>query len=235
MAIRTGIAVDAVDVDGEDGLRALSAAMPSAPSPELGEFLVGPTVLTGRETGFHVYVQSTGFGNKDSRTFVPHCDYRGRGGYVIAPPSLHETGKRYRFYLPGDPDYGPDAPVVPAPAWLLEALKRTEPAPATGEFPKPVAENRYGQRALEAEVARVALAPQGQRNNTLNNAALALGGLVSGGVLSLAEVADALLLAGVRAGLGETEALRTINSGMAAGIRSPRQPKERRQWAAGTT
>lgn len=57
---------------------------------------------------------------------------------------------------------------------------------------------------------RVAEAPQGTRNDTLNRAAFSLGQLVAGGVLEHEEVVDALTHAGGAAGLGSAEVGRTI-------------------------
>src|SRR5262249_3678589 len=45
-------------------------------------------------------------------------DVRGRGGYVVAPPSLHRSGNRYVWELSPDEV----APAL-APAWLLGLLR----------------------------------------------------------------------------------------------------------------
>lgn len=50
----------------------------------------------------------------------PGIDLRSDGGYVVAPPSVHPSGERYRW-LPGQ---GPqDLSPEPLPAWLLEATR----------------------------------------------------------------------------------------------------------------
>lgn len=71
-----------------------------------------------------------------TRTSVlPGVDVRGAGGYVVVPPSLHETGNRYRWAEDSSPD---EADVKPAPSWLLElACADTLPggAPAPVELP----------------------------------------------------------------------------------------------------
>ena len=64
--------------------------------------------------------------------------------------------------------------------------------------------------------------PQGQRNDTLNRAAFNLGQLVPTGHLTETGAVSALTSAALRAGLSETEAIRTIASGLNAGQRHPR-------------
>ena len=119
--------------------------------------LDGPTIHTGGG-GFHLYVESTGVGNKTS--FIPHCDWRGRGGYVVAPPSLHESGRRYQWWpSEADPWSGPAAPLQPAPPWLLDLLEPPRPTASPVQLRRPVG-NAYARRALESEVEIVTSAPK---------------------------------------------------------------------------
>ena len=53
----------------------------------------GPIAFTPND-GVHVYVQSTGLRNRTR--FAPGLDYRGAGGYVIAPPSVVVVSARRR-------------------------------------------------------------------------------------------------------------------------------------------
>jgi hypothetical protein len=43
-------------------------------------------------------------------------DIRGAGGYVVAPPSLHCSGRQYQWNVDFHPD---DVPLAPIPAWLM--------------------------------------------------------------------------------------------------------------------
>lgn len=88
---------------------------------------------------------------------------------------------------------------------------------------------RYGLAVLDRETRRVAQARRGQRNDTLNRAAFALGQLAAAGIVS-AELAYAeLYQAACRAGLdrdsgrGKRGIRATIRSGLAAGVRKPRR------------
>jgi hypothetical protein len=66
-------------------------------------------------------------------------DVRGDGGYVIAPPSLHESGKCYVWELNHHPD---DIQCAPMPAWLVALCQETRrPAPVSADDPI-----RQGQR-----------------------------------------------------------------------------------------
>ncbi|WP_198285075.1 DUF3987 domain-containing protein [Solidesulfovibrio carbinoliphilus] len=146
----------------------------------------------------------------------PKLDTRGAGGYVIMPPSLHPAGNRYAWTSNG-------VELAEAPAWLIELiLVKPTPEPRMERQASTRTATGYGRAALEAEASKVASAPQGQRNGTLNAAAYSLGQLVAGGVLDQGEVESALLDAANAAGLTDGEARATIRSGMTAGEKEPR-------------
>jgi hypothetical protein len=114
--------------------------------------------------------------------------------------------------------------VAPLPTWLAEALR---PAPLPPQIPVMVtlpADRRGGyiRAAIDAEVRRVAEAPEGQRNRSLYIAAVALGQLAAGGELDRHQAEAVLELAGMTAGLGCRETVRTLRSGMRAGAKRPR-------------
>jgi Bifunctional DNA primase/polymerase, N-terminal len=49
----------------------------------------------------------------------PGIDIRARGGYIVAPPSRHMSGRSYTWNV----DYHPqDTPLAPLPEWLVERL-----------------------------------------------------------------------------------------------------------------
>jgi len=85
IGIATGHLVDVIDIDGPLGQRSRLAAWDMLEAiPNLGR------VSTPRPGGMHLYVPATGKGNKAG--LLPGIDYRGLGGYVVAPPSVNETG-----------------------------------------------------------------------------------------------------------------------------------------------
>jgi hypothetical protein len=81
---------------------------------------------------------------------------------------------------------------------------------------------RYVEAAMESEVESVRSEHEGNRNTRLNQAAFTLGRLVGGGYLSEIEVERALLNAAKHAGISEEEARATIQSGLEAGKKDPR-------------
>lgn len=94
IGIATGHLVDVVDIDGPDGNESLAQIVEEMPT-RLG------WVSTPRPGGRHFYVPATGRGN--TAAILPGIDYRGLGGYVVAPPSVTEQGS-YRWVAPLDLD-----------------------------------------------------------------------------------------------------------------------------------
>lgn len=220
VGIATGHGFDALDLDGPDALDRLDDAPGATPDP-----VAGPMVLTGR--GLHIYVAPTGAGNRTA--MLPSVDWRGRGGYVVAPPSMHHTGVPYQWTAL----YDEDTPIVTAAPWLAALARNETPRSSTHirvltPPGYPGRASNYGARALESEIGRLALAREGTRNHALNGAAFNLGQLVAGGQLDAHDVASQLLTVAGRIGLTEAEAVATIRSGMASGMTRPRTPEARR-------
>lgn len=51
---------------------------------------------------------------------LPGVEIKGDGGYIVAPPSLHQSGQRYEWELSSRPG---DVAIAPLPLWLLELLR----------------------------------------------------------------------------------------------------------------
>lgn len=92
IGLATGHVVDVVDVDGPAGQKSRAELWDSTFARIDADAIA--KVLTPRAGGMHLYVPATGDGN--SAGLAPGVDYRGRGGYVVAPPSRTEVGA-YRF------------------------------------------------------------------------------------------------------------------------------------------
>jgi hypothetical protein len=206
VGLRTGIAMDVADVDSAEGWHGLRHLLG-------GELPAGPRVRTGGG-GWHFWFEPLGYGNRVG--LLPGLDWRGLGGYVVAPPSRHASGADYRWVRrPGDA-------LPPGPTALRALIEGPVVPPAHRPIAHP---GRYAEAALAAESGRVAGAPVGTRNDTLNRAAFALGRLVGAGLLDPGDVTRELDAAARRAGLGRAETRRTIRSGLTAGRRVPIDPE----------
>jgi hypothetical protein len=220
----TGCRFDVLDVDGPIGAQAIRAF---AGQHHLESS--GPLVRTGGG-GWHYYLAPTGLGNVGPRD-LERVDWRGRGGYVVAPPSRHRSGHPYTWVAGRDLD----TPLAEVPAPLLERLQHRQadrPAPVSSVpmGDRPGSEPRYGQAALAQEVAQVAAASQGQRNRQLWEAARNLYNLVAAGALDHREVYQGLLEAADRCGLLADEprqTQRTLASGRQVGLANPRPAPHR--------
>jgi len=171
---------------------------------------------TGR--GCHLYfaAATVALGNSSGR-LGRGLDVRGHGGYVVAPPSLHALGQRYRWIHRCRP--------APLPAWIQELLTTSASPPSATPSSPPRGgsrRRRYLAAALRGELSDVASAQRGTRNNALNRAAFRLGRLARPDDATLADVESYLLDAALAAGLTERDALATIDSGLRAGQRHPR-------------
>jgi hypothetical protein len=222
IGLATGYRFDVLDVDGPTGehaIRALAATHGLRSS--------GPLVRTGG-SGWHFYLAPTGLGNVHPHGLA-HVDWRGRGGYVVAPPSRHASGHPYQWATGRDLDTPPGK----VPAVLLERLERRPPQRPAG--PIQLLEvgdsqgRRYARAALAEELARVATAPVGQRNAQLWESTRNLYNLVATGALDQRQVDQGLLAAAERCGLlGEEprQTRRTLASGRQVGLAHPGRPAQ---------
>ena len=91
---------------------------------EHGPMPLTPTVQTGREPlGKHYYFrypQGSGITVGTGKAYGLPFDWRGEGGLVVAPPSLHRSGRRYSWLVPMHKT------VVDAPAWSMELIQKKQ-------------------------------------------------------------------------------------------------------------
>ena len=213
IATGPGSGILALDVDGEAGERSLfELERTHGPLPELY-----PMQWTGGGwQAFFAWPEGRNVRNSAGR-LGDYLDTRGAGGYVVAPPSLHPSGAHYRWAESRDPLA---IPPEPAPRWLVDLLDPPEPAePERGEWCVPSSPGGGDKRALKAfrsELALVAAAANGRRNDQLNQSAYSLLRFVKSGDLPGHIVRDALADAANHAGLGPIEALNTIRSAASA-------------------
>lgn len=201
-----------VDVDrhGDDGEATLSKTV-----RRLGELPVTVEQRTGsggrqlffRYPGTHNCHNTTGA----RRGLGPGLDTRGKGGFVVVPPSMHPCGEPYRWHAERGPHQTMPAD-LPAP-WV-ERLERRETVTIAVPMPKLRVWPEIGRQVVEQRAQRVARAGKGQRNDELYRAAFYLAKLAGSGLCAWPDAREALVWAAHACGLDRLEAQRTIDSAL---------------------
>ncbi len=212
IGIRTGAAsgIVVIDIDAHGGaangfesIKKLAAQGLKFPT---GNRSKGCAIATTPSGGLHLYYRAPDNEKIKSTTGVvaPGIDTRGESGYIVAPPSRTNKGLYQWKQLP-------DA-LIDLPDWVIERVKvmpvperrRTVP---TETIPPSVKE------MLRDRLARIATAPEGQRNSTLNREAYYCSQFIGKG-FGVTELADWLRSAALKSGMPAYEAERTINSAL---------------------
>lgn len=203
------------------------------------------TVITGSgKRHYYFRASNEAIPNSASR-ILPRVDVRGDGGQVVYPGSVHpDTGEAYRWLVGHSPEEidlaelpvhllerlqgksaaVPSAPDIPSSPPLRSPSPPPRPPPRPRPRPRPPitpALYQYIQAALKKSLARIVVAPEGKRNDTLNRAAFALGRYVAAQLLDRGDVETKLLDAATMCGLPRPEALATVASGLDAGAANP--------------
>jgi hypothetical protein len=182
----------------------------------------GPLPDTARVTspngGLHIYFKYV-VGTRNRGALGAGVDIRSEGGYVLAAGSMMANGRSYKWETD-------TREIADAPAWLLDLLL-PKSAPAHTQYSLSAATNNaYVDAAVDRELADLAGAPMGSRNNALNDAAFSIGTIVGAGALGEAEARA--LLQDVARGWGRdwSRCCKTIENGLKAGIQNPRHIPE---------
>ena len=185
----------------EDKLGALAAYAASVGQTVPDTFAVN----TGRAGGgMHRYFRAPEgiqLGNATGKLKGYGVDVRGGagafGGYAIAPGSLHSTGV---VYTPLDMD----APILPTPEWLIEALR---PAPSALKAARRRTTGRIEHQGVAGLASWLSRAQEGNRNKSLHWSAC------RAAEQGMPESAfDELVSVAVSIGLNEAASRRTVES-----------------------
>lgn len=176
-----------VDVDGKQGFESLNRL----------ELVYGkldaPTVTTGK--GMHLYFKiPENIELKCSTSKIAdHIDIRANGGYVVAPPSIHENGHKYIWE-----NFALNQDFPEAPSWLISLITNTkkEHSPVSG--------------VLE----EIASAPEGERNDTLYKRSISLIARAMRENLNIADIKENIINAAMQSGLSTEEALKTFDNAL---------------------
>ena len=141
----------AIDVDGPEAHQALVQHLGGEP--------VAPKVLSGSHQPFRYHLffrHPEGVPTRAKITpWHPKLEFRGRGGVIILPPSLHQSGYRYEW-APGRSLH--DLPLAELPLPVLEALRERAVADVRGgAAPEP--DHPVSEAVLQAARAYLAKLP----------------------------------------------------------------------------
>lgn len=215
----SGLAVVDIDPrhDGDATFRQLELKHGNVP-----DTIEAQTGGGGRHIAF-LYPEGRRWRSADS-TLGPGVDTKGAGGYVVAPPSLHASGRQYAWDAAGHPE---ELPLAAPPAWLLDLVDPPrEPraaAPATAPL-EDAAADAMAPKLLRWATRRVRLGRH--RNDT--GFALAIQARDNGLTLERSRALLAEFAAAVSA-LGDhpytlDEAEKTLASAFSASPRAPWAP-----------
>ena len=211
IAIATGEGLVVIDLDGDPGITAWAALTAGEEMPKTVSSVTGGG-------GRHLYFLTSIDLPNSHWKLGEHIDTRGRGGYVLAPPSNHRSGNRYSWLA--------DAPgISPLPSWVEALLK---PSDTFTPSAQPIVRGEttaYGDAILRGALERVRSAPEGTRNETLNAESFNLGQWIGGGEIDPRGVADAL--AGACQGPDKHKNEATIRRALSDGLNHPRAKEQR--------
>lgn len=211
-----------LDIDGPEGEASFAALV-----QEHGNELV-ETRMASTGKGHHLYWRLPAGIDQGRRIGVrPGLDVIGSQGYLVAPPSIHPSG---RLYVWCDADHELEV----APEWLLtlDRPKAPRTAPQRVVLPRMRPDGvtapegiqdarRYLAGVVRRAVADVMSAGQGRRNTELFRAAVWIASVAAGvRADDSAGLAD-LARAGLAIGLEAIEIERTIDSARAKGRANP--------------
>ena len=175
-----------VDIDGEQGIESLNRL----------ELIYGklnaPTVITGK--GKHLYFKMPEIDIKSSVSKIAdHIDIRANGGYVVAPPSVHENGHRYTWE-----NFALNKDFPEAPSWLISLISNIEKE----------------HLPVSSVLEEIASAPEGERNDTLYRRAISLINRSKKEYLNMNEVKQNIINAAILSGLSKEEATKTFDNAL---------------------
>jgi len=177
--------------------------------------------------GQHFYWRSDKAFRNSVGTVAPGIDVRSSGAFVVAPGATLPDGRAYKM-VQGSWDTIPALPLA-----LAELLIPKVATGATQVVQRPqsgtVRECAYAAQALEDEVSKLETMQAGDgRNDALNTAAHSMGTMAGAGWIDPATVARALCDAATMNGHaekhGHAQTIKTIESGLNAGMSKPREP-----------
>lgn len=217
IGILTGMPYYVVDIDGELGAARWKEIAGDEFVPDRWVAQTGRRDATGRPNGLHIWVAY--WGHFPTTKLGEKLDFKGDGGYVAAPPSIHpDSGEGYEWLL----EPGANIPLeMPESLYAVLHAKQYEKERGTvardirrlQRHPYDPSEGMFfaTETNFDGIIQKMTDEPEGNRSNVLYWAARTM--LEEGADGADLEV---LLDAAIAAGLGRTESRRTIRSAIDA-------------------
>ncbi len=178
---------------------------------ERGDFTEAAPVAQTGGGGAHVHFRHPGVPVKSrSNALAAGLDVKADGGYVVAPPSLHESGLRYEWVA----DLR-KTPPREMPEWLLVRMT-TDPQQPADFADADVETTPEGKEQLAFWVSEIDKIPEGHRNDGLFAACCSIGRVVAHGDLAPKEAVDAVTAA-VAKWSDQPKTLGTMRNGLQTG------------------
>jgi hypothetical protein len=185
IGIVTGIISNLVvfDLDSEDAVEYAEAE---------GGFPDTPKVKTGK--GYHVYMRHPGFEIRNSVNKKLDIDIRADGGFVVAPPSIHGSGRQYQW----EPGFSiHDIKPTACEPWMIEYLQNISSPDKQKPTPEPAVnppQDNSGTRNNDSETLYSELLKNGAQEGMRNQSATSLTGHLFAKGLAADEVWSILML-----------------------------------------
>ena len=194
----------------------------------------------GKGGGFHIYLlcpdtltlTSTGVlvGDPREGQAFQQIELRWANCLTMFPPSIHPNAKEPYEWI-----YGTHTErIATVPVALVEkaflavaTIQKKEKKPAKTLAPAKMPKyDAWAEKALNQELAALRSTGEGGRNAQLNTSAFNLGQIVGAGLLSEKDVEEELTRIALTTGLDDKEITATVKSGLDAGKKKPRMPKQ---------
>ncbi|WP_369282186.1 phage/plasmid primase, P4 family [Oscillibacter sp. GMB15532] len=145
IATGNGIVVLDVDIDHEAGKHGDETL--AYLEKQYGQLPDTWQCLTGGG-GVHYYFQCNDPSLTVAAGFAPGLDYRGDGGYVIAPPSVHQNGRKYEWEVEHTPN---NTALAPLPEWLHKLMLngKQDTSKKAYEIPKTVTKGKRNEELFK--------------------------------------------------------------------------------------
>lgn len=197
---------------------------------------------TGKGGGFHIHFRCPDtltltqsgvlYGDPLIENAFQQIELRWSGCLTMFPHSIHPDTKEPYSWLYGVPQSKMAViPVTVAEKMFIalaapRSTKNIEEISDQEQKKKIIKYDSWAQKALDQEISKVRAVSEGARNTQLNKSAFSLGQIVGAGLLDVEEIQGELSRAAGAINLDEKEIEATIKSGLDAGTKKPRMPKQ---------